>query len=161
MKCNFSKRQNISTLRVEGGDYVIPQVTHFKYIGCIVKNVWDIEADLNRRIKVGWLKWTRTSCVLCDTKYHSSWRNFFIKHGKTEDVDETKFWMSKNQHENKISMTEIMMLCWMCGKTKWDMIRNDNIERIEVASIVEKMMKNRLKRFEYVHKRPIVYVEDL
>jgi len=41
------------------------------------------------------------------------------------------------------------------------MIRNDNIERIEVASIVEKMMKNRLKRFEYVHKRPIVYVEDL
>jgi len=25
MECNFSKRQNISTLRVEGGDYVIAQ----------------------------------------------------------------------------------------------------------------------------------------
>jgi hypothetical protein len=33
----------------------------------------------------------------------------------------------KNQHENKISVAEMNMLRWMCGKTKCDKIRNDNI----------------------------------
>jgi len=25
----------------------------------------------------------------------------------------------------------MMMLCWMCGKTKWDMIRNDHMRERE------------------------------
>jgi hypothetical protein len=34
------------------------------------------------------------------------------------------------------------MLCWMCGKTRQDMIRNNNIrEKDWVAPIVEKMWK--------------------
>jgi hypothetical protein len=34
------------------------------------------------------------------------------------------------------------MLCWMCGKTRQDSIRNDNIrERVGVTRIVEKMWK--------------------
>jgi len=34
----------------------------------------------------------------------------------------------------------------MCGKTRWDKIRNDHIrERLGVAPIVEKVVENRLR----------------
>jgi hypothetical protein len=48
----------------------------------------------------------------------------------------------KNQRANKISVVEIRMWYWMCGKTRQDKIRNGNIkERVQVAPIVEKMGK--------------------
>jgi len=39
----------------------------------------------------------------------------------------------KNQHENKVSITKMRMLRWMCGKTRCDKIRNDNI--IEIVGV--------------------------
>jgi hypothetical protein len=42
----------------------------------------------------------------------------------------TECWAVKNQHENQVSVAE-MMLCWMSGKTRRDRIRNDTIsERV-------------------------------
>jgi len=42
----------------------------------------------------------------------------------------------------------------MCGKFKWGKIINDNVrERVEVAHIIEKVMKNRW--FEHIEKRPL------
>jgi hypothetical protein len=38
----------------------------------------------------------------------------------------TYCWAVKNQQENKISVVDIRMLCWMCGKTRLHRIRNDN-----------------------------------
>ncbi|KAL5166585.1 hypothetical protein HKD37_18G051517 [Glycine soja] len=44
----------------------------------------------------------------------------------------------------------------MCGKTRQDKIRNEAIrERVGVAPIVEKMVKNRLRWFEHVERRPV------
>jgi len=46
------------------------------------------------------------------------------------------------------------MSCWMCGKTKQDRIRKDNIrERVGVAPIVEKMVETRLRWFGHVERR--------
>ena len=39
----------------------------------------------------------------------------------------TECWAVKNQHENKLSVAEMRMLRWICGKTRLDRIRNDNI----------------------------------
>lgn len=39
---------------------------------------------------------------------------------------ETKYWEVKNQHKNKVSVAEVRMLRWVCGKTRRDKIRNDN-----------------------------------
>jgi hypothetical protein len=48
------------------------------------------------------------------------------------------------------------MLRWMSGKTRRDMIRNDTIrERVGVAPIVEKLVKNRLRWFVHVERRPV------
>ena len=44
-----------------------------------------------------------------------------------------------------MSVAEIRMLCWMCGNTRRDKVRNKNIRtKIGVASIEEKMRENRL-----------------
>ena len=56
MECNFNKRRSRSSLEVKVGDHIIPQVTRFKYHGSIVQNDGEIEADVNHRIQVGWLK---------------------------------------------------------------------------------------------------------
>jgi len=56
----------------------------------------------------------------------------------------------RNKHENQVSLAEMRMLHWMSGKTRRDRIRNDTIiKRVVVASIVEKMVENRLMWFEY------------
>lgn len=55
----------------------------------------------------------------------------------------TGCWVVKNQHENKINLAEMKIFCWMYSKTSHDKIINENIR--ELTSIVEKMVKNRLK----------------
>ena len=62
----------------------------------------------------------------------------------------TEYWMEKKQHKNKI------ILMW--GKTRWDMIRNENI-RESWGSIysrkVENIVENWLRWFDHVERRPI------
>ena len=47
------------------------------------------------------------------------------------------------------------MLRWMSGKTRHDRIRNEPLERVGVAPIVEKLVENRLRWFEHVERRPV------
>lgn len=52
-----------------------------------------------------------------------------------------KLLMVKNQYENEISIAKSRMIRLICGKIKWDKIRNDDIrKRIRVASTVEKIV---------------------
>lgn len=37
----------------------------------------------------------------------------------------TQCWMIKDQHEIKVSVANMMILCWMYGKTKCDKIINE------------------------------------
>ena len=56
----------------------------------------------------------------------------------------------------KISVTEMRMLRWMCGKTKMDKIRNEDIRSlIGIAPIEDKMRENRLWWFGHIRRRPI------
>lgn len=36
-------------------------------------------------------------------------------------------WAVKNQHENKICVAKMRMLCCICDKTRQDIIKNENI----------------------------------
>jgi len=55
---------------------------------------------------------------------------------------EAECWAVKNQHKNKLSVADMMVLCWMCDKIRRNRIRNNNIkERVGVASITKKIVK--------------------
>ena len=61
----------------------------------------------------------------------------------------------KRHHAQKMSIADMRMLRWMCGNTRRDKVRNEDIRtKIGVASIEEKMRENRLRWFGHVHRRP-------
>ncbi|KAJ3698668.1 hypothetical protein LUZ61_002373 [Rhynchospora tenuis] len=54
-----------------------------------------------------------------------------------------------------MSVAEMRMLRWMCGHTRRDRIRNDDIlDMVGVAPIEEKLVQHRLRWFVHVQRRP-------
>lgn len=48
----------------------------------------------------------------------------------------------KNLHVEKMKVTEMRTLRWMCGDTRRDMINNENIQgKVGVTSVVDKIGK--------------------
>ena len=48
------------------------------------------------------------------------------------------------------------MLRWMCGKTKMNKVRNEDIRNlVGVALIEDKMRENRLRWFGHIERRPM------
>jgi hypothetical protein len=80
------------------------------------------------QIQVGWLKRKRVSSVLCDMKFPIELKgNFYWTIVRLGMLYGTECWAVKNQGENKLSVAEMRMLRWMCGKTRWNKIRNGYI----------------------------------
>ena len=47
------------------------------------------------------------------------------------------------------------MLRWICGHTRMDRVRNDDIrDRLGVAPIEEKLVQHRLRWFDHIQRRP-------
>ncbi|PHU20250.1 hypothetical protein BC332_11401 [Capsicum chinense] len=69
----------------------------------------------------------------------------------TMDFD---FWPYKHVHIQKLKAAEMRMLCWMCGLTRGDRVRNEIIrEKVGVASVEDKMREGRLRWFGHVMRR--------
>ena len=48
-----------------------------------------------------------------------------------------------------------LLLRWICGRTRMDRVRNDDIrDRLEVTPIEEKLIQHRLRWFGHVQRRP-------
>ncbi|XP_070003183.1 uncharacterized protein [Nicotiana sylvestris] len=63
-------------------------------------------------------------------------------------------WPVKNSNTQKMRVAEMRMLRWMCGHTRMDKIRNDDIrEKVHVAPIEDKMWEARLRWFGHVQRR--------
>ena len=64
-------------------------------------------------------------------------------------------WPTKRRHVQQLSVAEMHMLRWICGHTRRDRVRNDDIrDRLGVAPIEEKLVQHRLKWFGHVQRRP-------
>jgi hypothetical protein len=66
-----------------------------------------------------------------------------------------KCWATKGQHVQKMSVAEMQMLCWICGHTRKNRIRNDYIkDKLGVALIQEKLVQHRLRWSGHIQRRP-------
>ena len=68
----------------------------------------------------------------------------------------TEYWLVKKIHEQKIEVTEIKMLRWMCGNTIMDKIKKREFrEKLGVAPLSTKMRENRLRWFGHVQRKNV------
>jgi hypothetical protein len=66
-----------------------------------------------------------------------------------------KWWPTKRQHIQQLSVAEMCVLRWIYGHTRLDRVRNDDIrDQLGVAPIEEKIIQHRLRWFVHVHRRP-------
>jgi hypothetical protein len=67
---------------------------------------------------------------------------------------EVECWPTKSRHVQQLSVAEMCMLRWICGNTRRDRVRNDDIrERLEVAPVKEKLVQHYLRCFGHIQQR--------
>ncbi|KAM1087697.1 hypothetical protein ACFX2B_013050 [Malus domestica] len=156
MECKFSANGGQNELGVRIGDQEIPKSDRFRYLGSILQNNGELDGDLNHRIQAGWMKWKSASGVLCDRRMPLKLKGKFYRTAiRPAMLYGTECWAVKHQHVHKMGVAEMRMLRWMCGHTRKDKIRNEDIRgKVGVAEIEGKMRENKLRWFGHVQRRP-------
>ncbi|XP_070034290.1 uncharacterized protein [Nicotiana tomentosiformis] len=136
---------------------VIPKRESFKYLGSIIQKDAEIDGDITHRVGVGWMKWRLASGVLCDKKLPLKLKDKFYRAVvRPTMLYGAECWLIKNSHIQKMKVAEMRMLRWMCGHTRLDKIRNEDIrERVGMAPMDVKMREARLKWFGHVRRRSL------
>ena len=102
--------------------------SHFKYLGSIIQKDVEIDSDVNHRIQAGWLKWRSAIGVLYDRNIPLWLKEKFYRTAiRSALLYDTECWGIKKHHAQKMSVAEMCMLRWMCGNTRRDKVRNEDI----------------------------------
>ncbi|KAF3625587.1 putative vacuolar protein sorting-associated protein 54-like isoform X3 [Capsicum annuum] len=114
-----------------------------------------IDEDVSHRIGAGWMKWRLASGVLCDKKVSPKLKGKFYRVVvRPTLLYGAECWPVKNSHIKKLKVAEMRMLCWMCGLTRGDRVRNETIrDKVGVAAVEDKMREVRLRWFGHVMRR--------
>ncbi len=156
LECRFGSQvgTNDGVVRLDGKDLTMSDC--FKYLGSIIQKNGDIDQDVAHRIKSGWVKWRAATGVLCDRSIPLKLKGKFYRTAiRPVLLYGTECWASKKEHVQKVGVTEMRMLRWMCGNTLRDRIRNEVIrQKVGVADIASKLRENRLRWFGHVRRRP-------
>ncbi|AQK72942.1 Retrovirus-related Pol polyprotein LINE-1 [Zea mays] len=152
--------KNTNTMGYEDGDVsldgqVVPKKDIFRYLGSMLQKEGDIDEDVSHRIKAGWLKWRQAAGVLYDPWVpHKLKGKFYRTAVRPAMLYGAKCWPTKIRHVQQLSVAEMCMLRWICGHTRRDRVRNDDVrERVGVAPIEEKLMQHRLRWFGHIQRR--------
>jgi hypothetical protein len=98
----------------------------------------------------------QASGVLCDPRVPLKLKDKFYRTAiQPAMLYGAECWPTKRRHVQQLSVAEMRMLRWICGNTRRDRVRNDDIrERLGVASVEEKLMQHRLRWFRHIQRRP-------
>jgi hypothetical protein len=155
MRCQFSeKNSDDGDVSLDGR--VVPMNDIFQYLGSMLQSEGEIDEDVSHIIRVGWVKWRQAYGVLCDKKVPNKLKGKFYETTiRPAMMYSAERWATKGQHVQKMSVAEMRMLCLICGHTRKDRIRNDDIwDKLGVALIQEKLVQHRLRWFGHIQRRP-------
>ena len=115
----------------------MPKREKFQHLGSIFRKDSEIVDDITHMIQVGWLKQIAASGGLYNRRGPPKLKEKFYRTAiRLTMLYETECWVTKKQQVIKMSVAEMRMLRWMCGKTRNDRIRNANIhDMIKVVRI--------------------------
>ena len=93
--------------------------------------------------------------ILCDNKVPQKLKGKFYRTAiRPALLYGAECWPTKGQHIQKLSVAEIRMLRWICGHTRKDHVRNEDVrDKLGVASIEEKLIQHRLRWFGHLQRR--------
>ena len=132
---------------------VVPKKDTFRYLGSMLQRDGDIDADVSHRIKAGWIKWRQASGILCDKRVPQKLKGKFYRTAiRPAMLYGAECWPTKIRHVQQLSVVEMRMLRWICGHTRMDRVRNDDI-RDRLAPIEEKFVQHRLRWFGHLQRR--------
>ena len=136
-------------------DAELPTVTSFKYLGSLFTSEGGSQADVNNRIRIGWMKWKEVSGVMCDRKMPVELKDKVFKTIiRPAMTYGSECWAVKKKDESKLNSAEMRMLRWARGKTRLDHIRNEDIRKEAHVKPVETFLENkRLKWFGHCLRR--------
>ncbi|XP_075080593.1 uncharacterized protein LOC142166076 [Nicotiana tabacum] len=139
------------------GSQVISKRDSFKHLGSVIQGDGEIDEDVTHRIGAGWMKWRLASGVLCDKKVSPILKGKFYRVVvRPAMLYGAECWPVKNSHIQRLKVAVMRMLRWMCGHTRLDKIRNEDIRRkMGVAPVDDKMREARLRWFGHVQRRSI------
>ena len=155
MMCGFSTtRCEEEEVSLDG--QVVPRKDTFRYLGSMLQEDGGIDEDVNHRIKAGWMKWRQASGILCDKRVPQKLKGKFYRTAvRPAMLYGAECWPTKRRHVQQLGVAEMRMLRWMCGHTRKDRVRNDDIrDRVGVAPIEEKLVQHRLRWFRHIQRRP-------
>jgi hypothetical protein len=117
----------------------------------------DIDEDVSHRIKAGWLKWCQASGVLCDPRVPLKLKCKFYRTAiRPVMLYGVECWSTKRRRVQQLNVAEMRMLRWICGHTRRDRVRNDDIrETLGVAPVEEKLVQHCLRWFGHIQRRPV------
>ena len=102
-------------------DAELPTVTSFKYIGSLFTSEGGSQADVNNRIRIGWMKWKKVSGVICDRKMPVELKDKVFKTIiRPAMTYGSECCAVKKKDENKLNSAEMRMLRWARGKIRLD-----------------------------------------
>jgi hypothetical protein len=127
MRCDFgTTTREEEDISLEG--QVVPRKDTFRYLGSMLQRDGDIDEDVSHRIKAGWMKWRQASGVLCDKRVPQKLKGKFYRTTiRPAMLYGAECWPTKRRHVQQISVAEMRMLRWICGHTRRDRVRNDDI----------------------------------
>ena len=100
--------------------------------------------------------WRQASGVLCDKRVPQKLKGKFYRMAiRSAMLYGAECWHTKRRHVQQLSVAEMRMLRWLCGHTRRDRIRNEDIrDRVGVAPIEKKLIQHRLRWFDHVQRSP-------
>ncbi|XP_075093167.1 uncharacterized protein LOC142177455 [Nicotiana tabacum] len=155
LECKFGAEPTEAGVEVRLDSQVIPKRGSFKYLGSFIQGSGEIDEDVTHRIGVGWMKWRLATGVLCDKKVPLLLKGKFYRAVvRPAMLYGTECWPVKISHIQRMKVAEMRMLRWMCGHTRKDKIRNEDIrEKVGVAPMEDKMREARLRWFGHIQRR--------
>ena len=129
-------------------DAELPTMTSFKYLGSLFTSEGGSQADVNNRIRIGWMKWKEVSGVMCDKKMPVELKDTVFKTIiRPAMTYGSECWAVKKKDENKLNSAEMRMLRWARGKTRLDHIRNEDIRKEAHVNPVATFLENKILKW--------------
>ncbi|XP_070008390.1 uncharacterized protein [Nicotiana sylvestris] len=103
------------------------------------------------------MKWRLASGVLYDKNVPPKLKGMFYRAViRPAMLYGAECWPVKNSHIQKMKVAEMRMLRWMCGHTRLDKIRNEDIrKRVGVTPVDDNLREARLRWFGHVRRRSL------